>query len=176
MLGLEEAQLRSFLGRGSEARRDEAGGGERAVPPAPVHALLSKRRSGQPLSAEEQAQLGAALRAVGRPEGAFSDEPARSADARGTDYQFGGDYWVVALRGGQPVPVPVRTGVTDLEYTEIVTGLGPEEQVLLLPSSSLFEQQGSAAAVHRRPLLLLALPADLRPRPLGATALARPNR
>lgn len=143
MLGLEEAQLRSFLGRASEAPRDEAGGGERAVPPAPVRALLSKRRSGEPLSAEEQAQLGAALGAVGRPEGGSSDGPGRRPDARGTDYQFGGDYWVVALRGGQPVPVPVRTGVTDLEYTEIVTGLGPEEQVLLLPSSSLFEQQGA---------------------------------
>lgn len=141
MLGLEEAQLRSFLGRANEALGDGAGGGERAVPPAPVRALLSKRRSGEPLSAEEQAQLGAAMRAAGRPEGGFGDEPARSPEARGTDYQFGGDYWVVALRGGQPVPVPVRTGVTDLEYTEIVAGLGPEEQVLLLPSSSLFEQQ-----------------------------------
>ena len=124
MLGLEEAQLRSVLGRASEALRHEAGGGERAAPPAPLRALLSKRRGGEPLSAEEQAQLGAALGAVGRPEGGFSDEPGRSPDARGTDYQFGGDYWVVALRGGQPVPVPVRTGVTDLEYTEIVAGLG----------------------------------------------------
>ena len=59
----------------------------------------------------------------------------------GTDYQFGGDYWAVALRNGAPVPVPVRTGVTDLEYSEVVAGLKPDDQILLLPSTSLLEQQ-----------------------------------
>jgi hypothetical protein len=58
-----------------------------------------------------------------------------------TDYQFGGDYWVVAMQDGEPVPVSVRTGLTDMEYSEIVAGLGADAQVLLLPSSSLFEQQ-----------------------------------
>ena len=57
------------------------------------------------------------------------------------DYQFGGEYWVVAMRDGEPVPMAVRTGVTDLRYSEIVDGLEPTDQVLLLPSSSLFEQQ-----------------------------------
>ena len=57
------------------------------------------------------------------------------------EYQFGGDYWVVAMRDGEPVPMAVRTGVTDLQYSEIVDGLEPTDQVLLLPSSSLFEQQ-----------------------------------
>ena len=57
------------------------------------------------------------------------------------DYEFGGNYWVVALRNGEPVPVPVRTGVTDLEFTEVISGLNLGDEVLLLPSSSLFEQQ-----------------------------------
>jgi HlyD family secretion protein len=57
------------------------------------------------------------------------------------DYQFGGDYWVVVLRDDQPVPVPVRAGLTDLEYSEIVSGLKPDDRVLLLPSTSLYEQQ-----------------------------------
>ena len=57
------------------------------------------------------------------------------------DYQFGGEYWVVAMRDGEPVPMAVRTGVTDLQYSEIVAGLEPTDQVLLLPSASLFEQQ-----------------------------------
>ena len=56
-------------------------------------------------------------------------------------YLFGGDYWVVAVRGDQTVPVAVKTGLTDLEYSEIVSGLEPGDKVLLLPSSSLFEQQ-----------------------------------
>ena len=35
----------------------------------------------------------------------------------------------------------VRTGVTDLQFSEIVDGLEPTDHVLLLPSASLFEQQ-----------------------------------
>ena len=58
-----------------------------------------------------------------------------------TDYLFAGDYWVVALRGDQTVPVAVKTGLTDLEYSEIVSGLEPGDRVLLLPSASLYEQQ-----------------------------------
>jgi HlyD family secretion protein len=58
-----------------------------------------------------------------------------------TDYLFGGNYWVVALRDGVTVPVAVKTGLTDLEYSEVVSGLEPGDKVLLLPSSSLFEQQ-----------------------------------
>jgi len=66
-----------------------------------------------------------------------------AAPTRGgtTNYQFGGEYWVVALRNAQPVPVAVRTGLTDLEYSEIVSGLEPGDRVLLLPSTSLYEQQ-----------------------------------
>ena len=47
---------------------------------------------------------------------------ARAPAPRATDYLFGGDYWVVALRGDQTVPVAVKTGLTDLEYSEIVSG------------------------------------------------------
>jgi hypothetical protein len=65
----------------------------------------------------------------------------RAAEPRVTDYLFGGDYWVVALRGDQTVPVAVKTGLTDLEYSEIVSGLRPGDRVLLLPSASLYEQQ-----------------------------------
>jgi HlyD family secretion protein len=69
--------------------------------------------------------------------------PGGAAPTRGgaSNYQFGGEYWVVALRNDQPVPVAVRTGLTDLEYSEIVSGLEPGDRVLLLPSTSLYEQQ-----------------------------------
>ena len=69
--------------------------------------------------------------------------PGGAAPARAgtTNYQFGGEYWVIALRNDQPVPVAVRTGLTDLEYSEIVSGLEPGDRVLLLPSTSLYEQQ-----------------------------------
>jgi hypothetical protein len=64
-----------------------------------------------------------------------------AAPARPSYYQFGGDYWVIVLRNAQPVPISVKTGLTDLEYSEIVSGLEPGDRVLLLPSSSLFDQQ-----------------------------------
>ena len=64
-----------------------------------------------------------------------------AAPVRASYYQFGGDYWVIVLRNAQPVPISVKTGLTDLEYSEIVSGLEPGDRVLLLPSSSLFDQQ-----------------------------------
>ena len=46
-----------------------------------------------------------------------------------------------ALRDEQPVAVRVRTGVTDLDRTEIVLGLKEEDEVLILPSASLIQAQ-----------------------------------
>jgi HlyD family secretion protein len=73
--------------------------------------------------------------------GNFPTAASAPAPARSSDYLFGGDYWVVAMRGDQPVPVAVKTGLTDLEYSEVVSGLEPGDKVLLLPSTSLYEQQ-----------------------------------
>jgi hypothetical protein len=56
-------------------------------------------------------------------------------------YQFGGEYWVIVLRDGQIMPVSVKTGITDLARSEIVAGLAAGDEVLLLPSASLFDQQ-----------------------------------
>jgi HlyD family secretion protein len=67
--------------------------------------------------------------------------PQTARPAASPDYLFGGDYWVVAMRGDEPVPVAVKTGLTDLEYSEVVSGLEPGDRVLLLPSTSLYEQQ-----------------------------------
>ena len=141
------------------------------VDAAKVTALMQKRQSGQELTAEERTlmrtvfeQAGGNFRGAagggggfpgggGGPPGGFpgggggffqgggQQGAARAPAARATDYLFGGEYWVVALRGDQAVPVAVKTGLTDLEYSEIVSGLEPGDKVLLLPSSSLYEQQ-----------------------------------
>ena len=73
--------------------------------------------------------------------GGGAGNAAVAAAARPSYYQFGGEYWVIVLRNDQPVPISVKTGLTDLEYSEIVSGLEPGDRVLLLPSTSLFEQQ-----------------------------------
>jgi len=146
MLGMDETELRDMLG--SEQPRAPG-----AMDTNQPQALIAKLRSGEPLSAPEEAQLremrrarqaGTGPQAGGAAGGPFSGagRGARvESEPSVTGYQFGGEYWVVALQQGEPMPVSVRTGLTDLEYSEIVAGLGPQDQVLLLPSSSLFEQQ-----------------------------------
>lgn len=54
---------------------------------------------------------------------------------------MGGTYTVFALRDGEPVPVPVRTGLTDLDYSEVLSGLELGDTVMVLPSSSLLASQ-----------------------------------
>lgn len=74
--------------------------------------------------------------------GASSVAKGAQRDAPPADYEFGGDYWVVALENGQPRGVRVRTGVTNLEFSEVLAGLQESQEIYLLPSSSLVESQG----------------------------------
>ena len=48
-----------------------------------------------------------------------------------------------ALRDGEPTALHVRTGITDLDRTEVVFGLAEDDQVLILPSASLVRAQES---------------------------------
>jgi hypothetical protein len=40
-----------------------------------------------------------------------------------------------------PKAVPVRTGLTDLDHSEVVSGLSEGDSVLVLPSASLVQSQ-----------------------------------
>ncbi len=66
----------------------------------------------------------------GRPSGSFANQ-----------YQFGGRYWLFVLRNGEPYAVNVETGLTDLDYSEIVSGIGPSDEIILLPSAGLIRSQ-----------------------------------
>jgi HlyD family secretion protein len=50
-------------------------------------------------------------------------------------------YIVFVLREGKPVPVRIRTGLTDLDYVEVLEGLQEGDSVLVLPSASLVNSQ-----------------------------------
>jgi hypothetical protein len=63
------------------------------------------------------------------------------ARAGGNDFQFGGNYIVFVLRDGRPTPVSVRTGLTDLDYSEVMSGVAIGDSVLILPSASLIQSQ-----------------------------------
>jgi hypothetical protein len=61
--------------------------------------------------------------------------------ANNSDYLFGGTYIVFVRRGGKPVPVYVSTGLTDLDYSEVKSGLTEKDSVLMLPSASFVQAQ-----------------------------------
>jgi HlyD family secretion protein len=60
--------------------------------------------------------------------------------SRGTN-AGGGRYIVFAKRNGRPTPVWIRTGLTDLDYSEVIEGLQPGDSVYILPSASLIQSQ-----------------------------------
>jgi HlyD family secretion protein len=73
----------------------------------------------------------------------LGDGSPRRARASGGNggYEYGGNYWTLVERGGVPVAVNVETGLTDLEYNEVLGGLREGDSVLLLPSTGLLQQQ-----------------------------------
>lgn len=97
-----------------------------------VKAISAKRAAGETLSAEDR-QL---MRRV------FSAAREAEAAAPQTDYRFGGTFWVVTeSAGGNREARAVQTGITDLDRVEVVSGLGPDDRVLILPSANLVETQ-----------------------------------
>ena len=54
------------------------------------------------------------------------------------------------MRDYGPEPAWVRTGLSDFEYSVVLTGLDRNEQVLLLPSTGLYESQSNLRNWMRR--------------------------
>lgn len=102
-----------------------------------VRELFRKRFSGGTLTDKEQAILQQLMRNFGGGRNGMGGRPRGPSN----DFQFGGNYIVFVRRNGQPVPVMVRTGLTDLDYSEIVSGLAATDSVLVLPSASLVQSQ-----------------------------------
>lgn len=107
------------------------------VTAAQVGAIFRKRFSGGTLTPSEQQVMQQMTRGGGRG-GAGGGRPRQGG---GNDFQFGGNYIVFVMRDGQPAPLMVRTGLTDLDYSEVVSGLTATDSVLVLPSASMVQQQ-----------------------------------
>jgi HlyD family secretion protein len=141
-----QATLGGAAAGGDSTRRDSAGGNTMTMPngrtitlppgvtEAQVRAAFAKRRSGGQLTPEESAALDKVRQGMGGAGGG-----ARRAS--GNDALFGGRYIVFVKRPGGPTPVWVRTGLTDLDYSEVVSGLSASDSVLVLPSASLVQSQ-----------------------------------
>ena len=73
-----------------------------------------------------------------------------SRGRRASGYKFSNQYWVFVDGPAGPQPVNVNTGLTDLDYSEVLSGLDAGDRVLLLPSSGLIlEQQRRQAQMQR---------------------------
>lgn len=118
--------------------RDSAGAQGAAPSREQMQALFQKQRAGQTLTAEEQALMQRVRSQMGggRPGG-------NRTNGGGQDAMFGGRYIVFAMRDGKPTAVYVTTGITDLDWSEVKSGLTATDSVLLLPSASLIQSQQS---------------------------------
>jgi HlyD family secretion protein len=166
VLGLDPAQVQQELAAagqaslgGTQARPDSAaaqaptGGNTMTTPDgrtiqlpagvteAQVMAIRQKRMTGQDLTPAEQAiqrQLFSQFQRAGGGGGGGGPGGGGVRRAQGGDVS---SYIVFVLRKGQPTAVNVRTGLTDLDYIEVVSGLTEQDTVLVLPSASLLNAQ-----------------------------------
>lgn len=65
-------------------------------------------------------------------------------------YQFTSRYWVFLDEPSGPRAVTVNSGLTDLDYSEVLSGLDEGDRVLLLPSSDLILSQQRFQSMMRR--------------------------
>ncbi|HXG43294.1 MAG TPA: efflux RND transporter periplasmic adaptor subunit [Gemmatimonadales bacterium] len=158
VLGLTEAEVQAELARADAAAGDSTApvrptaaapqGNTMTLPdgrqiPLPegvtekqVRDIFQKRMSGGQVTPAERALLQQVFRNAGFGGGGGGVRRAGAADPR-----FGGSYIVFVLRGNRPVPVRIRTGLTDLDYSEVVSGLSEGDSVLILPSAGLIQSQ-----------------------------------
>ncbi|HET7025200.1 MAG TPA: efflux RND transporter periplasmic adaptor subunit [Gemmatimonadales bacterium] len=119
--GVTEQQVNAAF---QHMRQAFQGGG---APSADDRALLQKVRSANP------DMMGSGRRGGGNRGGGGS--------STGVDSRLGGSFIVFVKRGDSIRPVRVRTGLTDLEYSEVISGLQEGDSVLVLPSASLVQSQ-----------------------------------
>jgi HlyD family secretion protein len=66
---------------------------------------------------------------------------AGGRSGRGQAPGMGSTYIVFVKRNGQPTPVWVRTGLSDMDYSEVLEGVTASDSVLILPSASMVQSQ-----------------------------------
>ncbi len=103
-----------------------------------VRAAFQKRMSGQELTPAEQSALAAMRAQFQRAGGGGGGGGAQGGMRRNVDVS---SYIVFTLKNGKPTPVQIRTGLTDLDYIEVLSGLTEQDTVLVLPSASLLNSQ-----------------------------------
>jgi HlyD family secretion protein len=124
VLGLAPETVQKELAAAAPATADRSGGAPPSTdgvpPPQQARSDSGQQRMG---AAWRQGRGGA-----GRRQGSFGGGAS-------------GRYIVFVKRNGQPKPVWIRTGLTDLDYSEVTQGLNRGDSVYVLPSASLVQSQ-----------------------------------
>jgi HlyD family secretion protein len=151
ILGVDVADIRDALRGGAETPQQTDGpqtlnlNGRTIELPEGVDAdkvreIMGKRRDGGTLTSEEQSLMRKVFQNMG---GGMGGGMAGGSPGNrsGSDYRFGGKFWVVVDNDGEFEFRNVTTGITDLDKVEIVEGLQADDTVLILPSTHLVETQ-----------------------------------
>jgi HlyD family secretion protein len=133
-LSTEEVQTQLAQGASSAGASPRTGAGSEGARDSAQVRPDSTRRLG-PDSLRRMRPDSAARR-----RGQFGGAAGAGRRTRGTD-AGGGRYIVFAKRNGVPTPVWIRTGLTDLDYSEVLGGLSLGDSVYVLPSASLVQSQ-----------------------------------
>jgi HlyD family secretion protein len=137
VLAVPSAALRTARDVGSAAQ-------VLGLDPAAVQRQLAAARPAE-RDSTGQASMGAAT-----PVGSGNRSPSGARARRGAPQGSGSRYIVFVKRNGKPTPVWIRTGLTDMDYSEVLEGLTASDSVLVLPSASLVQsQQDSRERVNR---------------------------
>ena len=106
-----------------------------------VRGIFSKMANGGELSDEDRALLAKLRGGRGGGGGGGQGGGGGGAGGRGGNRRGATSYVVFVERNGQPVPVTIRTGLTDQDFMEVASGLTDHDTVLVLPSASLVQSQ-----------------------------------
>ncbi len=73
----------------------------------------------------------------------LSNSSTQQADTKPSEggYRFGNQYWLLLEESDGFRPVYVTTGITDLDYSEIISGVSKGDTIVMLPSTGLIESQ-----------------------------------
>jgi HlyD family secretion protein len=137
VLAVPNAALRTARDVGSAAQ-------VLGLSPAAVQQQLAARPANDSASRTTTKDSASRTSMGAAPPAGGSDRTGRAGAGRrnrGQAQGVGSRYIVFVKRNGQPTPVWIRTGLTDLDYSEVLEGLTPSDSVLVLPSASLVQSQ-----------------------------------
>jgi len=139
VLGLSPEKVQQQLAASNPSSPGSAGSAPRTTDGELVAATDSSRARSDSSRPRPDSARRTRPDSTGRRQGQFGGTTGRGRAGRGTD--SGGRYIVFVKRSGGVTPVWIRTGLTDLDYSEVVQGLKVGDSVYVLPSASLVQSQ-----------------------------------